>query len=368
MLWLILGLCGGLSGFAYGQTPGPVAWKFAVSGDSRNCGDIVMPAIAKAVRQDGAEFFWHLGDDRAIYTFDEDMAPPAALGLPPKPLTVSGYLTSAWPDFIANELTPFGDLPVFLAIGNHETIPPATREAWLLQFADWLENPVIRDQRLKDNPQDHKLHAYYHWLNHGVDFITLDDVTPDQIDDTELAWLRGVLQRDDASPEIQSIVVGMHIPLPGIVGRVHSMSDWAQGDKSGRQVYEMLWNAHQSSRKPVYVLASHWHYFMENVFETADWKGKTLPGWIVGTAGAVRYRLPTEAGPAQKGQTDVYGFLLASVDPQGRIAFEFRKLSLEDLLAANEFGVAMGRYKVGRYPESLVRWCYQENRQLQPVR
>ena len=48
------------------------AWKFAISGDSRNCGDIVMPAIAAGVRSDGAEFYWHLGDYRAMSNFDED--------------------------------------------------------------------------------------------------------------------------------------------------------------------------------------------------------------------------------------------------------------------------------------------------------
>src|ERR1035438_3520244 len=42
------------------------SWKFAVSGDSRNCGDIVMPAIAQGVAHDGAAFYWHLGDYRAI--------------------------------------------------------------------------------------------------------------------------------------------------------------------------------------------------------------------------------------------------------------------------------------------------------------
>src|SRR5580698_5901480 len=47
-------------------------WKFAISGDSRNCGDIVMPAIAAQVRADGAEFYWHLGDYRALSNFDED--------------------------------------------------------------------------------------------------------------------------------------------------------------------------------------------------------------------------------------------------------------------------------------------------------
>lgn len=352
LLWAAVGFCAILTGQNQGSS-----WKFAVSGDSRNCGDIVMPAIAAAVRQQGAEFFWHLGDDRAIYTFDEDMVPPASLGLPPKPLTISGYLLAAWPDFIAHQLTPFGSTPVFLAIGNHELVPPGTRDTWLLQFADWLDKPVIRDQRLKDNPQDHRLRAYYHWFNRNVDFITLDDVSQDEIDDAQLAWLRRVLQRDQASAEVRSIVVGMHIPLPGAVGHVHTMGDWAQGEKSGRLVYELLWAAHESARKPVYVLASHSHYFMQNVFETADWKGKTLPGWIVGTAGAVRYRLPADAGPAQKPQTDVYGFLLGSVNQDGVISFAFEKQSLEDLMAANP-----------EYPEALVRWCYQENRLLQPLR
>src|SRR5579864_1561068 len=98
------------------QTPAASAWKFAVSGDSRNCGDVVMPAIAKGVQQNSAEFYWHLGDFRAIYAFDEDMAPPPQLGLPPKPLSVSTYLISAWPDFIARQMSPFGATPVFLGI------------------------------------------------------------------------------------------------------------------------------------------------------------------------------------------------------------------------------------------------------------
>jgi hypothetical protein len=353
ILLFSLGLCC----FAQAQTPAS-AWKFAVSGDSRNCGDIVMPAIAKGVQQNSADFYWHLGDFRAIYAFDEDMAPPPQLSLPPKPLSVSTYLISAWPDFIAQQISPFGSTPVFLAIGNHETILPATREAWLLQFADWLENPAIRAQRLKDNPQDHKLRAYYHWVNRNVDFIAIDNASPDQIDDAQLAWLRSVVQRDESSPEIRSIVVGMHAALPGSVGHVHSMSDWAQGEKSGRQFYDMLWHARNVAQKQVYILASHSHFFMENVFETADWKGKVLPGWIVGTAGAVRYRLPAETGPAQKAQTDVYGFLLGSVAQDGSISFAFQKLTLDNLITAN----------AGKQPESLVRWCYNENKQLQPLR
>ncbi len=298
------------------------------------------------------------GDFRAIFEFDEDMVPPASLNLPTKPMFVSTYLTSAWPDFIAHQMTPFGNTPVFLGIGNHETILPATREAWLLQFADWLEAPGIRAQRLKDNPQDRKLHAYYHWVNRNIDFVTIDNASPDQIDDAQLRWLRATIQRDESSPEIRSIVLGMHAALPGSVGHVHSMSDWAQGDKSGRQVYELLWHAHNAAHKQVYVIASHSHFFMENVFETVDWKGKVLPGWIVGTAGAVRYRLPAETGPAQHAQTDVYGYLLGTVNADGAISFTFEKLSLEDLMTAN----------AGKYPQPLVRWCFDENRQLEPLR
>ena len=317
-----------------------------------------MPAIAAGVRQTDAEFYWHLGDFRRGFATDEDMAPPPQLGLTVKPLSVGDYLALAWPDFIARQLGPFDNLPTFLAIGNHEIIFPFTREAWLLQFADWLENPSIRSQRLKDNPQDHKLRTYYHWVSHNVDFITLDNASPDQIDDTQLNWFRSVVARDESSSETRTIVVGMHAALPGSVGHVHSMGDWAQGEKSGRRVYEALWHAHSSAHKQIYIIASHSHFYMENIFRTAEWRGKVLPGWIVGTAGAVRYRLPAETGPAQKAQTDVYGFLIGTVAQDGSISFTFEKLSLADLITAN----------AGKQPAPLVRWCYEENKQLAPLR
>ena len=131
------------------------------------------------------------------------------------------------------------------------------------------------------------------------------------------------------------------------------MDDWAQGIKSGREVYEALWHAHDSAHKYIYILASHSHFVMANVFRTADWKGKELPGWIVGTAGAVRYRLPAEAGPDQKPLTNVYGFLEGTAMRDGSITFGFQSLSLADLLAANQ----------GKQPEPLVRWCFEENSQ-----
>ena len=344
--WLPILLCGSV-------VAQNAAWKFAVSGDSRNCGDIVMPAIASGVRNSGAEFYWHLGDFRAIYTFDEDMVPPASLGLPPRPLNIIGYENAAWPDFIAHQIVPFGDLPVFLSIGNHETISPATRQAYLTQFADWLVTPVLRAQRLKDDPKDHKLSTYYHWISHGVDFIALDNASSDQFDAAQLNWFRSVIKRAEVSPEIRTIVVGMHAALPGSVGYDHSMSDWAQGEKSGREVYEALWHAQNSAHKRVYVLASHSHFYMEDVYRTDYWKDKVLPGWIAGTAGAVRYRLPPAAGSDRKAMTDVYGYLIGSVSSDGAVSFSFQQLKVEDLLRANQ----------GRLPDPLVAWCFDHNKQ-----
>src|SRR6202040_2040010 len=80
------------------QRPVTPVWKFAVSGDSRNCGDIVMPSIASSVLKSGASFYWHMGDFRAIYDFDEDLVPPPGLHLDTPHLTISDYLAKAWPD------------------------------------------------------------------------------------------------------------------------------------------------------------------------------------------------------------------------------------------------------------------------------
>jgi hypothetical protein len=335
-LWLALALIAPLAA----QNPAG-AWKFAVSGDSRNCGDIVMPAIAAGVLHDGANFYWHLGDFRAIYTFDEDLV---------KPLNIIAYETGAWPDFIAHQLAPFGNLPIFLTPGNHETIPPATRDAYLIQFADWLDTPVLRQQRLADDPADHTLRTYYHWIDRNVDFIAMDNASHDEFDDAQLKWFQSVLKHDEANDAIRTIVVGMHAALPGSFGGDHSMNDWPQGQTSGRQVYEALWHAQNSSHKHVYVLASHSHFYMPDVYRTNQWKDKVIPGWIVGTAGAVRYRLPAGASPAA--MTDVYGYLLATAQPDGAIDFAFQKVTLDDLKRASP-----------SRPEAIVRWCVEQNKQ-----
>jgi len=294
------------------QAPAP--WHFAVSGDSRNCGDIVMPAIAAGAHQSKAAFYWHLGDLRATYDFDQDYRILHPSG------TIIDYQTNAWPDFQRSQIAAFGETPFFVGIGNHETVPPKSREQFTLAFADWLDTPELRAQRLKDDPQDHQVRTYYHWNRDGVDFISLDNATPEQFDAAQLKWVQGVLQRDTNDPEIRAVVVGMHEALPESLAGGHSMSDSPGGEVSGLAVYNLLLSVKKA--KAVYVLASHSHFVMEGIFDTPYWQehGGVLPGWIVGTAGAFRYLLPATAAQAKFAKTHVYGYLLATVRPRGTAA------------------------------------------------
>ena len=338
------------------STPSPrqsndASWFFAVSGDSRNCGDVVMPAIAAGVIQSGASFYWHLGDFRAIYNFDEDIQhQPEHLA---KPLSIYDYEETAWNDFLRSQVVPFGNLPVFLGIGNHDTTPPKTREQYLIQFADWLEAPKLREQRLRDDPSSHKLTTYYHWIQNSVDFINLDNSTPDQFDATQLKWFEKTLLAAESNPQIRTVVVGMHEALPESISENHSMNQSDVGIASGRRVYVDLLKTQNQAHKRVYVLASHSHYFMDGIFNTEYWRanGGVLPGWIIGTAGAVRYALPKDSVDARAAETNVYGFLLATVQPSGEIQFSFKRLQESDVPSAT----------VDRYKSEFVHWCFAEN-------
>jgi hypothetical protein len=324
------------------------AWRFVVSGDSRNCGDVVMPAIAAGAKKDGAKFYWHLGDLRAIYDFDQDIKRIAER--PQKPLRISGYHGLAWDDFIENQIVPFEakDIPFYVGIGNHEVIPPKTREQFVIQFADWLDAPVLRNQRLEDNRKlqeelrkekreddrksnrnDRQLKTYYHWKQGVVDFIYLDNASPEQFDDEQLNWFKRVLKNDGDDQSILTVVVGMHKALPWSVSCDHSMNESGEGQRSGEKVYEALLDL-QKRNKKVYVLASHSHYVMSDIFQTDHWKNNVLDGWIVGTAGAERYPLPKAAVPANS-RTNVYGYLLGTVDLKGKIRFDFTELKPGDI-------------------------------------
>jgi len=329
----------------------PGSWTFVAGGDSRNCGDVVMPAVAAGAAAAGASFYWHLGDYRWIVQPDADfLHEPEHRETPP---TLDEYRRLAWDDFIQSQLAPFGEMAVYLGIGNHELVSPKTRGDYVAQFADWLNAPEIQRQRLKDGPRDRLLKTYAHFVRGGVDFVTLDNASHDQFDAAQMGWLASVLRRDAEDPAITAVVAGMHCALPDSIAASHSMSDWELGEVTGRRAYAMLLDL-QKSGKRVYVLASHSHYYMRGIFDTPYWRvhGGVLPGWIVGTSGAVRYKLPKGAEYAEEAKTDVYGYLLASVGSDGAIRFEFREISEGDIPAS----------VVARFTPAFVHDCFEKNR------
>src|SRR5512140_3306611 len=103
-------------------------WSFAVSGDSRNCGDVVVPAIAADALKHNVSFYWHLGDLRAIYGPDQDFVEQRVRQ--GKPTDLSIYVKQAWNDFIENQVKPWGATPFYLGIGNHEVVAPKNRAAF----------------------------------------------------------------------------------------------------------------------------------------------------------------------------------------------------------------------------------------------
>lgn len=354
VLALTVAFAAALAGqLAKAQQPANGTWRFLASGDSRNCGDVVMPGIAETARQNHAAFYWHLGDLRLTTNIDEDIQyQPEHIN---NPLTMAEYGDLEWDDYIANQIAPFGSIPFFLGIGNHETVPQRkTREEFLLQFADWLDSPILRAQRLKDDPENHRMRAYFHWIDRGVSFYYLDNATAEQIDTAQMSWFESVLGKDLGNPGVKTIVVGMHKALPESISAGHSMNESPTGTESGRRVYADLLRARDESHKHVYVLASHSHYFMDGIFNTDYWKqnGGVLPGWIVGTAGALRYELPPNSPPSAKPNT--YGSLLGTVRPNGEIDFVFLELQEKDIPA----------FVTTRYGNDFVHWCFAENSQV----
>ena len=336
-------------------------WYFATSGDSRNCGDVVMPAIAADALKHNVAFYWHLGDLRAIYGPDEDfMQERRREG---KPTDLAEYEKDAWDDFIANQMKPWGDTPFFLGIGNHETTAPKSRTAFLQKFHDYLDRQEIREQRLKDDSAATQPRTYYHWMRDGIDFIYLDNATGSDFEAAQMQWIKGVLDRDRKDQAIHTIVVGMHEALPQSISANHSMNESPMGIETGTSVYRMLLSMQNTAHKKVYVLASHSHYFMDGIFNTEYWRtnGGVLPGWIIGTAGAQRYPLPPATGDAKAAKTNVYGYLMATVNPEGEapgtIKFKFEELK-EDSIPDSV---------VQRFTKQFVHQCFEGNRRLMPI-
>ncbi len=349
------------------------SWRFIVSGDSRNCGDVVMPAIAaQSIERYQPSFYWHLGDLRAIYKIDEDMA--AAAQKTGQYLSCESYHKRAWQDFIDHQIVPFGTTRFYLGIGNHEVIPPKTPTEFSAQFQDWLLTPrLLMGRQDKEEIAAAKsgpcgkiagrsyLSAvpYYHWVRGRIDFISLDNssgVFPsDQLD-----WFDCTLERAHNNNGISTVVVGMHEALPSSRASDHAMCDDAITDparkkescESAKHVYDALVEFQKT--KKVYVLASHSHFYMKGIFDNQS-PGSRLDGWIAGTAGAVRYVLPSGTQPGPDAKTDVYGYLLGTVQQDGKIDFKFQQVEESDIVDEVR----------QQYPPAFISWCFAKNSRSQ---
>jgi hypothetical protein len=341
-------------------------WYFAVSGDSRDCGDLIMPKIAQAIadnRQSApVDFYWHLGDLRAIYRVDCDIAKDSAKGGVSSFQCVSGkpsdnetkamkdkYLSEAWPDFINFQVKPFEKLgvPFYLGIGNHELIAPKTRDQFRQQFKKWLTNPTIQEQRASDRAHgipSKDGDTYFHFIWKGVDIIYLDNASiyddrdPKNQDpgfsEEQLTWLDLVLKRDEGDPQVKAIIAGMHAALPESIARDHAMDRTCASFCNGKRAYHRL-GVTQSRGKKVYIMASHSHYFEEYVYDTPEHNGHGLRGWIIGTAGAEQYRPEIR-----------YGYLLVEVNSDGTIRASFERVYRDSL---------------PKGPEALAGYCFEQN-------
>jgi hypothetical protein len=330
--------------------PSAGSWYFTVSGDSRDCGDLIMPKIAQAIADHptnpAVAFYWHLGDFRALYRVDCDYAKRVySKSFTCKPKDVSPdqtasqkkkYLAVAWQDFIDSQLGPFKQrsIPVFLGIGNHEMIDRTAnhesadqiRAEYRQQFKPWLTQAWIQTQRKADeanNIASMKGDTYYHFIRNGVDFIYLDNADKNAFFDQETAWLFKVLDADAKDDSVKTIIVGMHEALPGSIVSNHAMDDADCKDVCKAQaVYDRLYQAQNlngpaAKRKHVYLLASHSHLYCENIYK--EHTGQVLPGWLIGTAGAEQYQTKIE-----------YGYLQVEVHTDGTITTDFKKVGKTD--------------------------------------
>ena len=342
-------------------------WYFAVSGDSRDCGDLIMPKIARSIRNRRAttpvQFYWHLGDLRANYRIDCDIAKranPAFNCLPekrnPNEITAAEkrrYLKIAWADFIQNQARPFArnGVQFFLGMGNHElgtfrlgggVEKTFTRDEFRLTFRPWLAQSRIERQRRADRRRGISSRSgdtFYHFVRGGVDFIYLDNADANVgFSGEQIEWLSKILAADAADKSVRTIVVGMHAALPRSSSRGHAMDATCPSLCSGTTVYDMLQRAQES--KHVYVFASHSHFFEEDIYNTEEHAGKVLPGWIIGTGGAEQYR-----------DKIMYGYLQVGVRSDGTLDTKFVEVTRADPPQA-----------AGTGAEQLTDFCFESNK------
>ncbi|MCA1593577.1 MAG: hypothetical protein LC754_13190 [Acidobacteria bacterium] len=347
------------------QTPSSAgkSWYIAVSGDSRDCGDLILPKIARDIEdtrtQTPVEFYWHLGDLRAMYRIDCDMLlrkyPQAKCnmrpGEGPEQNAFNDYLKFAWDDYIEHQIKPFGQTPFLIGIGNHELIN-RTREDFECRFGKWLTQPLLAGQYKSDAKKkipSSQGQTHYHFIRNSVDFIYLDNASNDAaFSADQLAWLAQVLAADAKDKSVKTIIAGMHAALPQSSERGHAMDVTCNGVCSGLRAYELLYQAQNLSepparRKHVYVFASHSHFFRENIYDTPEHLGKVLPGWIIGTGGAEQYKKDAS-------ERIMYGYMQVELRADGTVATRFREVTRDSPPLATGTGA-----------EEITAFCFEQN-------
>jgi hypothetical protein len=241
-------------------------------------------------------------------------------------------------------------------------IAPRNRDEFRDFFRKWLIQPILEEQRQSDAnrpdlfsrdgqslvPQPGE--TYFHFRKANADFIYLDNsdvyIEKDHEADRQqkevgfstlqLDWLRAILKEDAADPQIKTIVVGMHAALPNSISSDHAMDNACKALCNGSEAYGVLLKAQTDYGKHVYIMASHAHFFEADVYNTPALKGKVLPGWIIGTAGAEQYK-PNIS----------YGYLLVEVRRDGSIGTSF---------------VSVDRNSQPVGADSLAGYCFEENK------
>ena len=346
------------------------SWYFAVSGDSRDCGDLIMPKIAQAIkdRRQSApvKFYWHLGDLRRMFSMDCDIAIDQVPGFQCAGRTVqtqpqefklyslTEYQRLAWGDFVDKQIKPFegAKVPFFLGIGNHELIRGGSTQKETLDnfrttFKKWLTADPIEKQRAADRRKGIPSadgETYYHFENNGADLIYLDN-GDNTFKGDQIKWLLAVLDADSKNSRIKTVIVGMHEALPFSKSANHAMDASCDGTCVGSKVYDMLYELQTPTHagsipKHVYVLASHSHYFQEDIYNTPEHKGRVLPGWIIGTAGAEQYR-----------EEILYGYAQIEVRSDGTINLQFNKVDRDSVPKAT-----------GPNAQRLTQFCFEQNK------
>ena len=246
-----------------------------------------------------------------------------------RPPSIADYLQTAWTDFSQHQVQPFGDMPFFLGIGNHELIAPKTRNQFLIEFESLLDQPELqgssaaKDAALLAALNSRRMaRTYYHWIERGVDFINLDNATDDAFDVAQLAWFDAVVDcrsrrqahHDDRSRHarvaaVQQVRRPQHVHEHERTHAAACMSTRGSRRRTRRGMCTCC-RAIRISTSPMPTTPS--------TGAIAANGGVVLPGWVIGTAGAERYALPAEVTPGADAREHVYGYLTGTVAPDGR--------------------------------------------------